>query len=255
MGREDDAGEGRSLSAELVATRWDAEYRAGRYVAEPPLPFVGQILSTLRAHPAAMAGVGLYVGCGNGRNYLPLVDAGLALHGLDVSREALDQLVARRATRSPRLACADFRALEIASPFDYLVAIQVFQHGAQADAAAYFARTAAALRAGGLFFLRVNSASTDMHLRHTVVDRNDVGGFTIRYDEGPKSGLCVHFYSREELLGLAGGRFRLLAGPREDVTARTPPKTGSWSQWEAVWQKLPLETTGATPARGVAPVL
>jgi hypothetical protein len=229
VGREDDAGEGRSLSTEL-ATRWDAEYRAGRYVAEPPLPFVGQILSTLRAHPAAMAGVGLYVGCGNGRNYLPLVDAGLALHGLDVSREALDQLVARRAALSPRLV--------IESPFDYLVAIQVFQHGTEADAAAYFDKTAGVLRAGGLFFLRVNSASTEMYLRHTVVDRNDVGGFTIRYDEGPKRGLCVHFYAREELLELARGRFRLLAEPRGDVTARTPPKTGSWAQWEAIWQKL-----------------
>ena len=225
------------MSAEPVASRWDSEYRAGRYVAERPLPFVDQILSTLRARPGAMAGVGLYVGCGNGRNYLPLVAAGLTLHGLDVSREALDQLIARRADLKPRLTCADFRDLEIGSPFDYLVAIQVFQHGVQADAESYFAKTAAMLKAGGLFFLRVNSASTAVYLRHTIVDRNDFGGLTVRYDEGPKSGLCVHFYSREELVELAGDRFRLLVGPREDMTLRTPPKTGSWSQWEAVWQK------------------
>ena len=238
VGREDDAGEGRGLSAELLAARWNSEYRAGRYVAERPLPFVDQIISTLRAHPAVMSGVGLYVGCGNGRNYLPLVAAGLTLHGLDVSREALDQLIARRADLKPRLTCADFRDLEIGSPFDYLVAIQVFQHGVQADAESYFAKTAAMLKAGGLFFLRVNSASTEMYLRHTIIDRNDFGGLTIRYDEGPKSGLCVHFYSRPELLELARDRFQPLAGPREAVTARTPPKTGSWSQWEAVWQRL-----------------
>ena len=238
VGREDDAGEGRGLSAELLAARWNSEYRAGRYVAERPLPFVDRILSTLRAHPATMRGVGLYVGCGNGRNYLPLVAAGLTLHGLDVSREALDQLIARRADLKPRLTCADFRDLEIGSPFDYLVAIQVFQHGVQADAESYFAKTAAMLKAGGLFFLRVNSASTEMYLRHTIIDRNDFGGLTIRYDEGPKSGLCVHFYSRPELLELARDRFQPMAGPREAVTARTPPKTGSWSQWEAVWQRL-----------------
>ena len=238
VGREDDAGEGRGLSAELLAARWNSEYRAGRYVAERPLPFVDQIISTLRAHPAVTSGVGLYVGCGNGRNYLPLVAAGLTLHGLDVSREALDQLIARRADLKPRLTCADFRELEVGSPFDYLVAIQVFQHGVQADAESYFARTAAMLKAGGLFFLRVNSASTEMYLRHTIIDRNDFGGLTIRYDEGPKSGLCVHFYSRPELLELARDRFQPLAGPREAVTARTPPKTGSWSQWEAVWQRL-----------------
>src|SRR5437667_657726 len=238
LGREDDAGEGRGLSAELLAARWNSEYRAGRYVAERPLPFVDQIISTLRAHPAVTSGVGLYVGCGNGRNYLPLVAAGLTLHGLDVSREALDQLIALRANLKPRLACADFRELEVGSPFDYLVAIQAFQHGVQADAESYFARTAAMLKTGGLFFLRVNSASTEMYLRHTIVDRNDHGGMTVRYDEGPKRGLCVHFYAREELLDLARDRFSLLAGPSEDVTERTAPKTGRWSQWEVVWQRL-----------------
>jgi hypothetical protein len=123
VGREDDAGEGRGLRAELLAARGDSEYGAGRYVADRPLPFVDEIISTLRAHPVAMSGVGLYVGCGNGRNYLPLLDAGLDLQGIDVSREALDHLIARRATVTPRLACAESRELEIASRFDYLVAI------------------------------------------------------------------------------------------------------------------------------------
>ena len=35
---------------------------------------------------------GLYVGCGNGRNLLPLLDAGLDLTGLDISRQAIAQL-------------------------------------------------------------------------------------------------------------------------------------------------------------------
>ncbi len=63
----------------LAARRWDAEYRSGRYADDPPLPFVAEILATLDEHPALRDGVGLYVGCGNGRNYLPLVDAGLRL--------------------------------------------------------------------------------------------------------------------------------------------------------------------------------
>src|SRR6266481_454650 len=108
------------MSSELVAARWDSEYRAGRYVAERPLPFVDRIITTVRAHPEAITGVGLYVGCGNGRNYLPLVDAGLALHGLDAPREAIDQLTARRPELGPRLACRDFLDLEIDAAFDYL---------------------------------------------------------------------------------------------------------------------------------------
>ncbi len=238
MGREDDAREGRSLSSELVASRWDAEYREGRYASEPPLAFTDEIVATLRAHPTAFAGTGLYVGCGNGRNYLPLVDVGLNLHGLDVSREAIAQLTARRPDLAPRLACGDFRDLAREAVFDYLVAIQVFQHGTEAEAAAYFAATAMALRPGGLFFLRVNAASTEVYLRHTVIERQRLGGYTIRYDEGPKAGIAVHFYGPDELLELTGRHFRALTAPREDVIRRPPPKGGSWTQWEAVWQKV-----------------
>ena len=67
------------MSDPLTAERWDAEYRTGRYVDEPPLAFVDTILAVLATRPAARAGAGLYVGCGNGRNYLPLVDGGLTL--------------------------------------------------------------------------------------------------------------------------------------------------------------------------------
>lgn len=225
------------MKADLVSARWDAEYRDGRYATELPLPFVGEIVATLGASPAARAGDGLYVGCGNGRNYLPLVDAGLNLDGLDVSGEALTQLAARRPELAPRLACIDFRDLPRGRTFDYLIAIQVFQHGGEAEAATYFARTAEALRPGGLFFLRVNSAATEIYLAHSVVERNRFGGFTIRYDDGPKTGLPVHFYSGEELGELTRDRFRSLAPPREVVIPREPPKRGSWVQWEAVWEK------------------
>lgn len=231
------------MKDDLVSTRWNAEYRRGRYEEEPPLPFVGDILDTLRAHPTARAGLGVYVGCGNGRNYLPLVDAGLNLRGLDVSREALAQLANRRPELASRLACADFRDLRDAPAFDYLIALQVFQHGGDAEATTYFARTAAVLRPGGFFFLRVNSATTEVYFAHTVVERNRFGGFTIRYDEGPKAGLRVHFYAADELHELTRRRFELLAGPREVVTRRDAPKTGSWAQWEAVWRD-----TTATPA-------
>ena len=225
------------MSGGPVAARWDAEYREGRYVAEPPVPFVDDVVSTLRAHPEMLAGIGLYVGCGNGRNYLPLVDTGLNLHGLDISGEALDQLAARRPELASRLTRADFRDLALSQPFDYLVAIQVFQHGFQADASVYFARAAAALRPDGLLFVRVNAATTEIYFTHTVIEQNLFGGLTVRYDDGPKAGLCVHFYSADELRDLTRDRFRLVAGPREVVTRRAPPKTGTWAQWEAVWQK------------------
>jgi SAM-dependent methyltransferase len=182
-------------------------------------------------------GRGLYVGCGNGRNYLPLVDAGLDLVGLDVSPEAIEQIAARRPALAARLVCADFRDFGDPDAFAYVVALQVFQHGGDADAAGYFARVARLLRPGGLFFLRVNSASTEVWHRHTVVERHPLGGFTVRYDDGPKQDLPVHFYSRAELLARTLADFALVAEPREDVIRREPPKRGSWAQWEAIWAR------------------
>ena len=61
-----------------AAAAWDTEYAAGRYSGEPPVAFTGDILAA-----ALQAGLtrGLYIGCGNGRNYLPLVAGGLGLSG------------------------------------------------------------------------------------------------------------------------------------------------------------------------------
>ena len=159
------------------------------------------------------------------------------LRGLDLSGEAIRQLIERRPGQSLPVAVADFRSYEGERPFAYLVAIQVFQHGHDDDAACYFTRAAAALRSGGLFFLRVNSSATQVYHRNTVLERNTFGGFTVRYDAGPKAGLPVHFYSRDELLARARDAFELVMEPRHEVIHRAPPQTGSWAQWEVIWRK------------------
>lgn len=225
------------MSGELAAQRWDAEYRRGRYATEPPLPFVDTILDELAGRAPGREAPGLYVGCGNGRNWAPLVDAGLALWGLDVSAEALRQLAERRPAQAARLLLGDFRHFQPPVAFAYLIAIQVFQHGTGADAAAYFDRAAALLPPGGLLFLRVNSASTQVFHRHVVVDSNAHGGFTAQYLEGPKQDLPVHFYARPELLALTQRAFRAVREPCEARTHRAPPQTGFWAQWEAVYER------------------
>ena len=222
------------MDERLTARRWDQEYRRGRYADEPPLDFVADVLTTLDDAPGVRAGVGLYIGCGNGRNYLPLVDAGLRIYGLDLSFEALRRLAARRATLP--LICGDFRDFAAARVLSYVVAIQVFQHGTAADVATYFSNVRTALRPGGLFFVRVNSASTQIFHRHTVIERGR-GGVTIRYDAGPKEGLAIHFYARDELAELTAEGFEAVMPPRERVIDRTSPQTGFWAQWEAVWRR------------------
>ena len=83
-----------------LATAWDAEYTLGRYRDEPPVAFIHDIMAAARAADLARA---LYIGCGNGRNYLPLVADGLDLTGLDISPVAIAQLAARHPHRRDRL--------------------------------------------------------------------------------------------------------------------------------------------------------
>lgn len=221
----------------LVRTRWDAEYRAQRYVDEPPVPFIERIVAMLRSPPVIADAPGLYVGCGNGRNFLPLVDAGLDLDGLDVSPEALRQLAERRPAIAPRRLCCDVHDVVRRRDYAYLIAIQVFQHGTSTEARRWFATAAALLPPGGLLFVRVNAVATQIYHRHTALEQTDSGGLTIRYDDGPKEGLAVHFYARAELDALTRDAFLQIDGLREDITHRDPPKTGSWVQWEGMWQR------------------
>ena len=204
-----------TLDPDLTSQRWDEEYRRGRYLDEPPIPFVETILTTLRTSPAHWNGTGLYVGCGNGRNYLPLADGGLELWGLDLSAESLHQLAGQRPERTSHLIQGDVRDFRFDTPFHYVIAIQVFQHGTAADVSTYFSQVRALLRPGGLFFLRVNAATTQIHHPHTVVERHGHGGFTIRYESGPKQGLPVHFYSADEITQLTQSGFDPVMSLRE----------------------------------------
>jgi SAM-dependent methyltransferase len=220
-----------------VGASWDAEYRRGRYAGEPPIAFVETIVAMLQAEPALWRGRGLYGGCGNGRNYLPLVDAGAGLEGIDLSRKAITQLARRRPDVAERLQACDFHGLRPMRPYAYLIAIQVFQHGDGPALSTAFAQAAALLQPGGLLFVRLNSVATQIYHRHTVLERDRLGGLTIRYDDGPKTGLLIHFASREDLLARAGAVFEVVREPREVVMRRDAPKTGTWAQWEAVWRR------------------
>jgi hypothetical protein len=177
---------------------WDREYRRGRYRDQAPVPFVQDIIAAAGSMKQG-SGLGLYVGCGNGRNYVPLVEAGLDLVGLDVSGEAIAQLRERLPERADRLVHADLRSLPLEPTFRIVIGIQVFQHGDRQEAHEHLARAQELLLPGGLFCLRVNAVGTNIWPEHEVVETFPDRGSTIRYLAGPKAGLLVHFFSLEEL--------------------------------------------------------
>jgi Methyltransferase domain len=218
-----------------AARAWDVEYAAGRYRDEPPLPFVADILAAAREHDL-LGAEGLYIGCGNGRNYLPLVEGGLDLVGLDVSAAALAQLAGRAPERRQRLIHGDLSALPTGASYPLVVGIQVFQHGDRATAHEHIEAAQARLAGGGLFCLRVNAVGTELEYEHDVIERDRDGGFTVRYRAGPKRGLRIHFFAASELEALFAGYGALLT-PRIARTWRRPPAQGQWSQWEAIYRK------------------
>lgn len=205
-----------------VAASWDEEYRHGRYAGDAPIPFVQDIVSAVRAHELPAGGV--YIGCGNGRNFIPLVEAGIDLVGVDVSAAAIEQLHAR--LPDARLVHGDLTAIE--GSFGLVVGLQVFQHGSEDESHTHIRHAIARLLPGGLFCLRVNAVGTEIEHAHTPLGRN-----TIRYDDGPKRGLLVHFFERDELDTLTGELEPVL--PLRVVRMRRANGT-HWDQWEAIWR-------------------
>ena len=233
------------MSGELenVARAWDREYAGGRYAGEPPVPFVGDIVAS-----ATRAGVldrpGVYIGCGNGRNYVPLVDRGLDLVGLDVSATAIHQLSARVPDRAPYLIHGDIRALPRGARYGTVVGLQVFQHGDRAACHAHVQAAQRLLAPGGVMAVRVNAVGTDIEFDHEVVEEGEESGLTVRYLRGPKRGLLVHFFDRSELEALFTDRLDIDLPVRRDRTRRPRPHSGQWSQWEGIWLRADREVAG-----------
>lgn len=225
------------MSASAAAASWDAEYARGRYRDEPPVGFTRDIIGAATARGLTQ---GLYIGCGNGRNLVPMLAAGLDLTGLDISARAVGQLRQRRPELGSKLIVGDLDVLPRAALYQLVIGIQVFQHGTQTRAHRHLASAAARVRPGGLLCVRVNASATDVEHNHARFDDVGDGSFTVRYLAGPKAGLDIHFFTASELRSLVGEGFEEILPPRLDSTPRVPPGRGQWSQWEAIWQRRPV---------------
>jgi hypothetical protein len=125
--------------------------------------------------------------------------------------------------------------LQPGARYPLVVGIQVFQHGRIDEATAHIRDAQERVAPGGLFCLRVNADATDVQHDHRVVERSSDGSFTVEYLAGPKTGLCIHFFSRRSLEELFAAGFEPVTPIRVSVTQRAFPETGQWSQWEAIW--------------------
>lgn len=177
---------------------------------------------------------------------------GLDLIGLDVSAVAIAQLAAR-APKSARLVHGDLASLPDDDRYGLVVGIQVFQHGDREQAHRHVAEACARVNAHGLLAVRVNATDTQLEFEHEVMERSPDGSFTVRYLNGPKRGLLIHFFAQDELSDLMGTAFDVELPLRLDRTERAAPASGYWSQWETIWRRLtPDMAGGSSPASAVS---
>ena len=127
---------------------------------------------------------------GAGRNYTKLVESGLNLVGLDVSGVAITELSEKLPRRVELLHRGDFLDYQPLHDdpshddlFQYVIAIQVFQHGNMNRVERYFKKASMLLENGGMLFLRVNAKNTIVQHDHDVIENDGAGGFTVRYND------------------------------------------------------------------------
>jgi len=217
-----------------VVNSWDAAYAAGRYHDEPPVAFVNDIIAATKD-----VGVnhGVYIGCGNGRNYVPMTAAGLDLIGLDISATAISQLAERVLIRRNRLIVGDLSALPDSETYPLVIAIQVMQHGTRRETHRFLADALARVALGGLFCIRVNAVGTDVLHAHEVIERDPDGSYSVSYKAGPKAGLTVHFWAARELhQAITSAGFTPTLPLRPQATWRQPADKGLWLQWEGIYR-------------------
>jgi len=150
----------------------------------------------------SLNGRALDLGCGDGRDSLPLAHLGFRVTAIDLSETGLNKL--RRFARERGLGgrvcavCCDIRLWEYpAEHFDLVVAVTSLDHVASEDLPSLFTRIVRSLRHGGVLFAKV----------HTVDDP----GYGVTH--GPISELSrmiKHYFARGELMQLAQSEMEII---------------------------------------------
>lgn len=215
---------------------WNHRYDGGGYEGEPPIPFVDEIAETVKAELGADA-QGLYVGCGDGRNFIPLINKDLHITGIDSSGQAIAKLRKKRPDLRQHTQIMSFEEYFSPQSLDFIAAIQVFQHGNEQVTTEYFAHSRRILRAGGLLFVRVNATSTDIVEDHEKYLENESGSFSVRYSGRRARKGQIRFYTERDLARLAEEHgFDVVSGFREETMPREDGT--AWTQWESTWRAI-----------------
>lgn len=114
----------------------------------------------------------LDLGCGVGRNMVPLIEDGFELSGVDESKEAIKILKSKLKNKSlvAKLKNSKFQNLYFADNyFDAIISVQTLNHGYEADIIQGFKELFRVLKPGGIIFITLPGRISKGKVRHCLV--------------------------------------------------------------------------------------
>ncbi|WDM44929.1 class I SAM-dependent methyltransferase [Microbacterium luteolum] len=205
--------------------RWDWEYTIHNGPPRPSLPIVDRVLEI--AHPGERI---LYVGIGDGRNFLPLIAAGLDVVGCELSRVAMDRLTAEHPGVANRAFLGSFEdVFSDQEHFDGVVISRVLVHGDLGRTAAQLNRVRDMLRAGGFVATQWTAAGTDPWPGWTRAALDERANVHLTYADDRVHKVYLSFAGCVELLESAD--YEIERGPIAVDLPRTAVPGGIVRDW------------------------
>lgn len=225
---------------------WDKRHEEGWGINKTDQAREKYLLGFLKNYQAEIGPLVLDAGCGPGNCTALLAGKGLKVTGVDVSSKAIENARERLKDQglSANLAVSDLSKLPFGDgAFDTVVNMHVLSHFSWEKAKQAFEELARVLKPGGLFFLRVHSASDERRkdIVRTVEDNQDLprserGRGYIRQRPGEQP-YEIHSYSLGEIQWLAQHNGLEFAEEPFDECKKDDTGQSIPGQWNVVFRK------------------
>lgn len=221
---------------------WDSKFERGWHEGSGSPRFFTEYVD---AHKEELGHLVLDLGCGRGRNLVPLVEQGFDVTGLDFSKSGLDETKRALDQKDLDAKLVQGKTTELPfedNSFDFVVSIGVIHHNTWEDIQKSFKEVGRVLREGQTFLFQGRSTKDNDRPRKQIDDK----GYTAVDTQGLKQDVVQHYFTKDELQELADENgFEIVQGPEETNHIRRDNPDRNRARWWVVFRK---KKTGETVA-------